>query len=82
MATQKITEAYEALPQIAKLLIQFFLGGIVGGIYRIVRYTETNNVTTLLVGILCTVTGIGNMLAWIVDLITELTANRITVLAD
>ena len=82
MATQKITEQYEALPLIAKLLIQFFVGGIVGGIYRIIRYTETNNVTTLIVGILCTVTGIGNMIAWVVDLITELTSGRITVLAD
>ena len=82
MATQKITEQYEALPLIAKLLIQLFIGGIVGGIYRIIRYTETNNVTTLIVGILCTVTGIGNMIAWVVDLVTELTAGRITVLAD
>ena len=82
MATQKLTEQYEALPLIAKLLIQFFFGGIVGGIYRIIRYTETNNVTTLIVGILCTVTGIGNSIAWLVDLITELTSGRITVLAD
>ena len=36
----------------------------------------------LIVGILCTVTGIGNMIAWVVDLVTELTAGRITVLAD
>lgn len=82
MANQKLTEQYEALPLIAKLLIQLFVGGIVGGIYRIIRYTETNNVTTLIVGILCTVTGIGNMIAWIVDLVTELTTGRITVLAD
>ena len=35
MANQKLTEQYEALPLIAKLLIQLFVGGIVGGIYRI-----------------------------------------------
>ena len=35
-----LTATYEALPQIAKLIIQFFLGAIVGGIYRIVRFVE------------------------------------------
>jgi len=76
------TGAYEALPKIVKILLQLFLGGIIGGIYRIVRYVETKNVVTLVVGILATVTGIGNAIAWVVDLITEITSNRITVLAD
>ena len=76
------TGAYEALPKIVKILLQLFLGGIIGGIYRIVRYIETKNVVTLVVGILATVTGIGNLIAWIVDLVTEITSDRITVLAD
>lgn len=76
------TGAYEALPKIVKILLQLILGGIIGGIYRIVRYVETKNVVTLVVGILATVTGIGNAIAWVVDLITEITSNRITVLAD
>ena len=76
-----ITEMYEELPQIVKILLQIFLGGVIGGIYRILRFLETKNVVTLVVGILCLVTGIGNTIAWIIDLITEITQNRITVLA-
>ena len=57
-------------------------GYLIGGIYRILRYIETKNVVTLVVGIVCLVTGIGNFAAWIVDLITEITQNKITVLAD
>ena len=78
----KITEQYENLPQIVKVVLQIFLGGLIAGIYRIVRYTETKNTITLIVGILVLVTGVGNVVAWIVDLITEILNNRITVLAD
>ena len=80
--TMKLTEKYEALPRIAKIILQIFFGGLIGGIYRIVRFTETQNIVTLVVGILCLVTGIGNFLAWLIDLITEITQNKITVLAD
>ena len=78
----KITEQYEALPKIAKILLQVFLGGLIGGIYRILRYLETKNIVTLVVGILCLVTGVGNFIAGVVDLITEITQNKISVLAD
>ncbi len=78
----KITEQYEALPKIAKILLQVFLGGLIGGLYRILRYFETKNIVTLVVGILCLVTGVGNFIAWVVDLITEITQNKISVLAD
>ena len=76
------TGAYEALPKIAKIIIQLILGAVVGGIYRIVRFVETKNIVTLVVGILVLFTGVGNFIAWIVDLITEITQNKITVLAD
>lgn len=82
MASTSLTKTYEELPKIAKILIQIFLGAIVGGIYRIVRYFETKNVVTLVVGLLVTFTGIGNFIAWVVDLVTEILHNRITVLAD
>jgi hypothetical protein len=82
MASSSITAQYEALPQIAKVLIQIFLGGVIGGIYRILKYFETKNIVTLVVGILCLVTGIGNGIAWVVDLVTEILHNKITVLAD
>lgn len=76
-----LTAAYEALPKILKILIQIFLGAIVGGIYRIVRFLETGNVVTLVVGILVLVTGVGNAIAWVVDLVTEILFDRITVFA-
>lgn len=78
----KLTETYESLPKIAKIIIQLLLGSVVGGVYRIVRFVETKNVVTLVVGILVLCTGVGNLVAWIVDLITEITQNRITVFAD
>ncbi len=76
------TGAYEALPKIAKILLQIFFGTLIGGVYRIVRFLETKNIVTLVVGILVLVTGIGNLLAWVVDLITEITQDKICVLAD
>ena len=76
------TGAYEALPKIAKIIIQIILGAFVGGIYRIVRFVETKNIVTLIVGILVLFTGVGNFVAWVIDLITEITQNKITVLAD
>ena len=82
MSNTSITAQYEALPQIAKIILQIFFGGFIGGIYRILRYLETKNVVTLVVGIVCLVTGVGNLVAWIVDLVTEITSNKITVLAD
>ena len=81
MANNSLTAAYEALPKIVKVLLQLFLGGVIGGIYRIVRFVETKNVVTLVVGLLTLFTGIGNCIAWVVDLITEITSNKITVLA-
>ncbi len=77
-----LTGAYEALPKIVKILLQLFLGSLIGGVYRIVRFLETGNIVTLVVGILVLVTGVGNFVAWIIDLVTEITSNRITVLAD
>ena len=80
--SNSLTASYEALPKIVKILIQLILGAVVGGIYRIVRFVETKNVVTLVAGLLCLFTGIGNAIAWVLDLITELLYNKITVLAD
>lgn len=82
MANKSLTATYEELPKIAKLLLQLFFGWLIGGIYRIVRYTEKQNIVTLVVGILGLVTGVGNAILWIVDLVTEFLDNKITVLAD
>ena len=82
MAKKKtITAAYEALPKLAKILIQIFLGAVVGGIYRILRFLETKNVVTLVAGILALIPPI-SVVFWVLDLITEITGDRITVLAN
>ncbi len=77
-----ITSVYEDLPKLVKVILQIILGGVIGGVYRIIRFAETKNTVTLVVGILVLVTGVGNAIAWIVDLVTEILYNRITVLAD
>ena len=83
MAKKKtLTGAYEALPKLVKILLQLFLGAVIGGIYRIVRFFETGKLMTLVVGLLVLFTGVGNVIAWIVDLLTELLHDKITVLAD
>ena len=76
-----ITAAYEALPKLLKVILQLIFGAFIGGIYRIVRFFESGNIVTLVVGLLVLFTGIGNLLAWIVDLVTEITSDRITVFA-
>ena len=52
-----------------------------GGVYRIVRFVETKNVVTLVAGILCLVPPI-SFAAWVIDLVTEIVNNKISVLAD
>lgn len=81
MANNSLTKTYEDLPKIVKILLQLILGAIVGGIYRIIRYTETKNTTTLIVGVLAIIPPI-SFIFWVLDLVTEITGNRISVLAD
>lgn len=76
-----ITATYESLPKLVKIILQLFLGGLIAGVYRIIRFVETKNIITLVVGILVLVTGVGNLIAWVVDLITEILYNKITVFA-
>ncbi len=77
-----MTKMYEDLPKIVKIILQILFGGIIGGVYRIIRFVEKKNIVTLVAGILFLFTGIGNVIAWVVDLITEIISNKITVLAD
>lgn len=81
MANKSITATYEELPKIVKIILQIILGALIGGIYRILRYVETKNVTTLVVGVLALIPPI-DFVFWIVDLITEITDNKIKFLAD
>ena len=79
MANNSLTAAYESLPKILKVILQIFLGSIIGGIYRIIRFLETKNIVTLVAGILNFV-GLG-LIFWIIDLVTEICSNKISVLA-
>jgi hypothetical protein len=81
MANNSLTASYESLPKIAKILLQIFLGAFIGGIFRILRYLETKNTTTLVVGILALIPPI-DFVFWIVDLVTEITDNRIKFFAE
>ena len=77
----KYTEKFEELPLIAKVLLFLpWTGGLVSGVYRILRYLETKNTTTLVVGILCFLC-LG-VVVGIIDLITDITNVRVTVLAE
>ena len=77
-----LTKSYDELPFILRLIIQIIGGAVVGAIYRIVRYFETKNIVTLVVGILTLVTVIGNLIAWIVDLVTLIINGKYTVFVD
>lgn len=63
-----ITSTYDALPLWLRILIQIVVGVVAGGVYRIVRFFETENVKTLVVGLLVTFTFVGNVISWIIDL--------------
>ena len=82
MANNSITASYNSLSWIVKLLIVIFVGWAWGGIYRILRFLETKNIVTLIVGIVALVTGIGNGIIWVVDLITTILTGKISVFAD
>lgn len=77
-----MTASYDSLPFILRLVIQILGGAVVGGIYRIVRFFETKNVVTLVIGLLVTFTGIGNLIAWVVDLVTLILNRKYTVFVD
>ena len=81
MANNSFTASYESLPKIVKIILQILLGSLVGGIYRILRYVETKNMITLIVGILALIPPI-SFIFWVIDLVTEIASNKITVLAD
>lgn len=82
MKVTELTSWYDSLPLWVKILVQVIGGAVVGGIYRILKFVENKNVVTLVAGILVLVTGIGNAIAWVVDLVTQILYGKITILAD
>jgi len=77
-----LTASYDSLSLVLRIIIQVIGGVIVGGIYRLVRFYETRDIVTLVVGIICTFTGIGNLIAWVVDLVTLIMNGKYTVFVD
>jgi hypothetical protein len=74
------TKYYDELPKLVKVILQIFLGSLIGGVYRILRFVETKNVVTLVAGILNFV-GLG-LIFWIIDLVTMISSEKISVLAE
>ena len=81
MENQTITAKIEGLNKILKVVLFLLVGGILSPLYRVFRYTETKNIVTLVVAIVSFVIGLSWVLG-IVDAITELTSDKVTILAD
>ena len=81
MANTSYTATYESLPKLVKLIVQLFLGAVVGGIYRILRYLENKNTTTLVAGVLALIPPV-SFIFWVVDLYTEFKNEKITFMAE
>lgn len=73
-----MTKAYDNLPWIVKIILQLILGWPISAIYRIVKGLDKKDSTVLLVGILCIFFG---FIFWIIDLVTTIISNEISVLA-
>lgn len=82
MASKSITAQFEALPKLVKVILLIVFGWVIGGVYRIIRYTETKNLFTLIAGLLALFTGVGNFVAEVADIVTEILSNKITLFAD
>lgn len=74
---------FDGLSKVVRVILLIPIWGwLVSGLYRIFKYVEGNkNVVTLVVGILCIIPVVG-FVAAIVDIVTTLTEDKITVLAD
>ena len=76
-----IIKTFEELPKWAKILLLIFVGGIISCVYRIVKFLETKNTSTLLFGILALIPCVGTVIA-IIDIVSEATDNRIKFMAE
>ena len=80
--SKSITKAFDTLPKLLRLIIIIIGGVLVGGIYRLIKWYENRNTATLVAGLLVTFTFVGNIVVWIIDIVTTVTNDRITVFAD
>lgn len=72
----KIITTFESFPKLAKILLFIFVG-VISGIYRIIRYTETKSTSTLVAGILAFLPVIGFIFR-VLDVVSEIFNNEIT----
>ena len=72
----KIITTFESFPKLAKILLFIFVG-VISGIYRIIRYTETKSTATLVAGILAFLPFIGFVFR-VLDVVSEIFNNEIT----
>ena len=81
MSSNSITKSYDSLPLLLRIIIQLIGGAIVGGVYRIVKFVENHNNSTLIAGIIALIPAC-NVVAWVIDLITLIVYGKYTVYAD
>lgn len=76
----KIIETFESLPKWAKILLIIFVG-LICPIYRILKYLESKNTNILIAGILGFIPFVGAIFQ-VIDIITEITDNKIKFFAE
>ncbi len=80
MANESIIAQFEGLSKLVKVIILLFLGGLVSPVLRIIRWAENKDNTCLIVGIVALLTGGFFGILPIIDIVTEITDNKIKVL--
>jgi len=78
----EICKAFDNLPWILRVILLIVFGWIISPVYRILRCTGSKNTTTLVVGLLGLLTGIGNVILEICDVVTTILGGKISVFAD
>ena len=82
MSNGSLSNQFNNIPWLYRVVLQLVFGILISGIYRLIRFSETKNVTTLLAGVIGLFTGIGNIIFWWVDLITLVMNGRYTMFVD
>lgn len=78
-AVKTATQKFDALPRVSKFFVFFYLGFILCSLYRIVKFFETQNVSTLVFGILCIALF---PFVWFLDIASILVYNKIVFLSE
>lgn len=73
---------FDSLDKVIRILLFIPIWGwVTSGLYRIFKYAQSKNVTTLIVGCLCIIPVVGFFVS-IVDLVTTIIDDKVKVLAD